>query len=142
MNLERESLASFLDKVALLYPYGVPASTLTAPRRQTSIECAFVLVSNDSSLGNAHAALLDGICTKGLRLDREACDVRVVPTWPDSSSGITAPLTVVLGAQKKPGTVESVSEGRIVYSHPIDQIAEQVALKRDFWGHLQALVRG
>jgi hypothetical protein len=141
MSLEREALACFLDKVAFLYPYGVPASAMAAPSQQTTIECAFILVSTDSAIGSTHSELLDAICTKGLRLNRKACDVRVIPTWPESSPSMTAPLTVVLGAQRKPGTVESSSGGKILYSHSIDQIANQVTLKRDFWSHLQALVR-
>lgn len=142
MNLQRDSLAFFLDRVAALYPYGVPVSALATQSRREPIECVFVLVSQDSGLAEAHAELLDAVCTKGLKFDRKACDVTVVPAWPETSPRTSAPLTVVLGAQRAAGTLETTSEGKTLYSHPIGQIASEVALKREFWGHLQALLRG
>jgi hypothetical protein len=106
------------------------------------MECVFVLISADSSLGATHADLLDAICTKGLKFERSACDVRIVPTWPGTVREEVAPLTVVLGADRAPGTIQVTPQGKILFSHPVASIATNPGLKRDFWGHLQALQRG
>ncbi len=142
MKLDRASLACFLDKIAVNYPAGLPLTALVPEKSQPRRECLFVLISADSSLSATHADLLEAICTKGLKFERSVCDIRVVPTWSGVSVDDAAPLTVVLGADKEPGTVEVVAGGKVLYSHPIDLIATQVGLKRDFWGHLQALLRG
>ncbi len=145
MTLDRHSLACFLDKIAGNYPSGLPLTALVsdrrAPEEAPTWECVFVLISTDTSISSIHADLLDAICTKGLKFERSSCDVRVVPTWSGTDPRELAPLTVVLGAERAPGTIESTSHGKILFSHPIGSIATNASLKRDFWGHLQSLQR-
>jgi hypothetical protein len=150
MRLDRHSLASFLDKIAGNYPSGLPLTALVfdrgapekTPEDAPTRECLFVLISTDSSISSTHADLIDAICTKGLKFERSACDVRVMPTWRGIDLGELPPLTVVLGTEIAPGSIEETSHGKTLFSHPIGSIATSAGLKRDFWGHLQTLQRG
>ncbi len=136
------SLASFLDKIATNYPYGVPQSALVSETAPLTKDCVFVLIDPDSSVEEEYGGLLTAICTKGLRYERSACDVRVMPAWTASPGDESTALAVVLGSDKTPGSIEASANKRILFSHSIRLIASEAGLKREFWGHLQALLRG
>jgi len=55
--------------------------------------------------------------------------------------GFGAPLTVVLGSSRTPGSIEELGSGKVLFSHAIEGIASSANTKREFWGHLQALLR-
>lgn len=134
-------LASFLDKVARAYPSGIPVAAVTQARHQPAFACCFVLVSGSPAVSGTYAELIDAICTKGLKLDRSTCEVRVVSQVEEDLASFGAPLTVVLGSSRTPGSIEEPQGRRVLFSHSIEGIASNPNTKREFWGHLQALLR-
>lgn len=141
MSFNRLQIASFLDKVARAYPSGIPATAVVTSRHQPAYSCRFFLVSDSPLVSDTYAELIDAICIKGLKFDRSTCDVRVVSQVEEGVATSDAPLTVVLGGSRPPGAIEELENGRVLFSHAIEGISSNANTKREFWGHLQALLR-
>ena len=153
MNSEQTNLASLLDKVRSHYPYGIPKEAIVAPRASEQVpsaavtpapRCLFVVILEAPALTQAQGDLIDAICTKGLKIAREEC-VSVVlstETSPTEVQGtierVGARLSVVLGGPAAHGTVTASKTGTVIHTHSLPSIAENVAIKREFWGLLQA----
>lgn len=139
--MKPSELACLLDKVARGYPLGIPRTALTTPTLTPAYRCAFLVVSDSQSTLETHADLIDAICTKGLKLDRSLCDARVVSDSGHEWQGSGIPMTVVLGSSRVPGSIESSGATTCLFSHSLEAIASNAGSKREFWGHLQTLLR-
>jgi hypothetical protein len=142
------NIASFIDKIRALYPYGIPKNEIVArrvlPLEEPRAACLFVVLLDAERLSESQAELVAAICTKGLRIEKDLCETVVLPIS-TSEEAIRATveagrarLSVVLGSQAAHGTVVASHEGVVLYSHSLPVIAENIAAKREFWAHLQA----
>lgn len=141
MTRKRSELAAILDKVARNYPHGIPQNAIATPAILSTPSCTFLLVHDSESIRETHAELIDAICTKGLKLDRTLCHVRVISDSDRDWGGSSSPITLVLGSSRAPGTIETIGGATCLFSHSIEEIASNPGSKREFWGHLQALLR-
>lgn len=148
---ESSITVGYLDKVRRLYPQGIPASVIVAPPPSASSsarrECLFLIVRESADLPQDLSELLGAICAKAIMIPRELCEVKVLAKSEATDDGcrqlvssVAAPLMIVLGSNIEAGTIESVGEGRVLYSHSLDGIATDLTIKRDFWSHLKAVV--
>lgn len=144
-------VASLLDKVRRLYPHGIPTAYIrasTAPADATpSLTCAFFILRDSVEMNKSLQDLVDAICTKGLRIPRESCSVLTITKDAVSAeqleehlSKANAPLRIVLGGLSTPGSTTSTPQGTILYTHSLDLIASDIAIKREFWAHLQRVL--
>lgn len=148
MSSEPLNIAAFLDKVRALYPYGIPTDEIVAriarPAEEPMAACLFVVVLDAERLNDVQAELINAICTKGLKVERDRCATIVLPLSASAESirmavdSGRARLSIVLGSQAAHGTVVTSNTGVVLYSHSLPTIAENIAAKREFWALLQA----
>lgn len=150
-NEQPITIAGLLDKVRRLYPHGIPTAYIRATTALPDVvptpTCAFFILRDSVEMNKSLHDLVDAICTKGLRVPREECSVLILPKDAVSGeqleqylSGTQAPLRVVLGGSSTPGATTSTPQGTILYTHSLDLIASDMAIKKDFWTHLQRVL--
>lgn len=139
----------FLDRIKRLYPYGVPQHLLfnsSANQQESEPTSCLLLVLQPQGgvLRDGLKLLVDGICSKGLRLPADACVVEVVSSDSYSEQTLVEMFTthspracVVFGSDIQPGRVARSDRGVTVYSYSLERIANDTAIKREFWKHLQ-----
>ena len=148
-----QTLATYLDRIRGDYPYGIATSLIASPAPVSHSAMLIVVSPDGQQLEGPHAELLEGVITKGLKLTPERCPVSVVRADDPLQVCVArtlesshAPVCVVLGGEKAPGSVEEISGVRVLYSYAVERIVHESAVKRELWRHLQEhvlpLVRG
>lgn len=138
-------LATYLDRIGRQYPFGIATSCIVVPNIVVANSAVLIVVSPDGKAPEgSHSELLQGVISKGLKLSPESCPVSVISSedpFKDSVSRIVeasqAPVCVVFGGDKAPGSVEDVSESRILYTYALERIVHESVVKRELWKQLQ-----
>jgi hypothetical protein len=141
----------FLDKIARSYPYGVARQAIRRVTTDASngyaSDCALIMVGGQTALSPSEQTLLDGIITKGLKLSIDRCAVcqldstKVVGQELESLvRDLKARVVVVLGSPAAPGSRQLVGEVPVLHTYALARIGGEVAIKREFWSHLQGIL--
>jgi hypothetical protein len=143
-------VASFLDKVRRLYPYGVANRYIVAPAavaadvESQQADCALLVVLQEGrSLDEERLSLIEAICTKGLRLSLDQCVVQGIPDNQPIDAALSllnAPVCVVFGGGTQAGRVIELEQKVVLHTYPLDRIASDGSIKREFWKQLQESV--
>jgi len=149
-QLSATQILSLLDKVAKLYPGGIPKSAVVAPMVNTTAQDhkrVLLLALSENSLEPALMTLAQAICIKGLKLPLAQCEIRSIAA--DSISRdeavkiaqpIKFPIIIILGGGNQPGTFEHSEGSNILWSYSITDIASDPIKKRDFWEQLKGTI--
>jgi hypothetical protein len=143
-------VASFLDKIRRLYPYGVAtryivATAAAAPNVELEpAACALLVVLPEGrALDDERLALMEAICTKGLKLSLDQCvvtDISDEQPIDAALSSMNAAVCVVFGSGTQAGRVVEINQKVVLYTYSLDRIASDGAIKREFWKQLQESV--
>jgi hypothetical protein len=153
-GLTREQLGRYLDRVAHLYPGGLPRMAVVAPEAEAApepnFEVGYVVPSPQQPLPDSLLALLEGITTKGLSLDvsRTVIKVCAVADLQELALAIThvatvdvARVIIVLGGGGElAGTWQAHGSVPVLYTRSLGEIEADKLVKREFWGHLQGVL--
>jgi len=144
------TLAGLLDRVSRLYPFGVPKQFLKPEACQVAGEqsrCALLHVGEDLNGNQKLTALAEAICTKGLRLSLEHCVLRSVSEAELNDQGLAslvakigAPVVIVCKESDQAGSIEELNGAVVLTSFPLNQIVDNVDVKRKFWEHLKLII--
>lgn len=140
---------SFLDKIAKLYPFGIPQACILSTGSHISssagVAClCIVVLRNSATHDESTKMLISGISSKGLKLGEGEYAVEEV-TESDWSPELLQKVVerhqpravIVFGGPVQPGVVHMQGRTSVLYSYPLERIAGEISIKRDFWGHLQ-----
>ena len=144
----RSALARFLDRIRGSYPGGIPHIALRASAAQ-GVACSLVVVTDQPALPDGERALVEAICSKGLRLPLERCRVSLVSprtellaalgTLREGQEGAHA-VTIVFGADGELGVLGQGPGGPVLQTHALGRIGSDQSAKRETWSHLQTLL--
>jgi len=145
-----EQLARLLDQMSGSYPHGIPISAIQAAR-EPELECEtpattalydIFIVGEEGSASPAAQELLVGITSKGLKVSEGDYTVTYVTSeeFTARSSDSVALHVVVFGADREPGWGARVDGRRTLFTHSLEKLVHDVALKKDLWRHLQEIV--
>ena len=145
MNIENQTqLAQLLDKIASLYPAGIPTASIVAPvdaslkHEPGSMVRARLVVVGDSSTHSAEElALLDAIAIKGLKLSESEFTKEFVAAPSDAfaSGHILASAVIIFGAAESPQN----THGEVILTSTLAELVVDPALKKALWRSLQTL---
>ena len=144
----RSTLLRYLDKVAALYPAGIPRSALKhAAKSASQLKCAIIVVTAQGALTTAESLLLDSICSKALKLTPEQYRTTVAASSEQglaierSSVGeVPTALTIVFGSEQELGSLNALDQTMVLRTHGLAEMEQSQELKRTVWGHLKGVV--
>ena len=153
-GLTREQLLLYLDRVHRLYPGGVPRELVVTPERHADTSSAVpkigYVVPAPGALPESLVTLLKTITEKGLSLDESdsvvrSCDVAdrsaLLAAIGELATSVSPAVIVVLGSTAEPpGTWRSEGAVPVLHTHSLGEIEANKTVKREFWGHLQAVI--
>jgi len=162
VTMSRETLARTLDALSSLYPYGLPTSALEVIPRgnpaidRTSPRVVIFLAQSLDELPDEERSLLSSIITKGLRIDEGGAriiglgcsvseiDRKVKETVTDEMGD----CVITFGATDSQTSDEAqasrwdeVKGTPIIFTHSLAEIGTRADLKREFWGHVQLVLK-
>lgn len=145
-----EQLARLLDQLRESYPHGIPLSAIQAPREPETLgethggssPYHIFIAGEEGNLSSSARELLVGITSKGLKISDG--DYTVSYGTSDEvielASTAAASHVLVFGAERDAGWGER-SEGRgILFTHSLENLANEPALKKELWRALQAIL--
>jgi hypothetical protein len=129
-------------------PAAAAAVATTAQAAQRSpVQVTFIVVGGADPLPQEQVELLKAITEKGLRIRSSCSTWHCVPSPDDLTESITAlikreqpRLVLVLGAAAPDGRQQECDGSVVLHSHPLQQIQDDAAVKREFWGHLRSVL--
>lgn len=107
------------------------------------------MVTDQPALPDDERALVEAICSKGLKVPFERCCVTLVRPRTEIPAAIGAlreahgsspGVTIVFGANDELGTIGRGADGVVLTTHGLGRIAKDQAAKRETWAHLQGLL--
>jgi hypothetical protein len=148
--LSTPRILAMLDRIVKLYPGGIPRGLI----KQTSSVAAspsgkklVLLIESAREIEADGRALAEAICSKGLKLPLEQCEVLCLSEERLSLEGIKeissqfgCRAVLILGAKKPAGQFERFSDRVALWSHSLKEIASEPSKKREFWEHLKSLI--
>jgi hypothetical protein len=132
-------LLSYIDKIGKLYPYGVSVASIVDSQAHAVKDARPVCVLCVVSCG----ALLEAICSKGLRLSKEEYQVEYFEgaiTQEDIETrlrALGARAAIVFGGATSPGVVTQCNGTVVLHTHVLEKIAADQLAKKGFWKQLQ-----
>jgi hypothetical protein len=145
-----EQLARLLDQLSGSYPNGIPLSVIQAPvqsdphgeEASPSLPYHIFIAGEEETLSPAAKELLTGITTKGLKISEQdysvsygaSSDIAVRASTSSSSH------VLVFGAERDSGWGERDNGGGILFTHSLEKLVGDPALKKELWRHLQAIL--
>jgi hypothetical protein len=149
-QLSATQVLALLDKVAKLYPAGIPKAAVKSPglsSKAQDVKRVLILAMSRDSLQTAEVALAQAICSKGLKIPVEQSEIRAVSKAEISrdeiieiSRSIKCPRILVLGESHIPGAFEQIDGAHILWSYSLADIASDPTRKRDFWEQLKMMI--
>jgi hypothetical protein len=141
-------LLSYIDKIGKLYPYGVSVASIVDSQAHAVKDarpvCVLCVVSSGQAAGtDGCGALLEAICSKGLRLSKEEYQVEYFEgaiTQEDIETrlrALGARAAIVFGGATSPGVVTQCNGTVVLHTHVLEKIAADQLAKKGFWKQLQ-----
>lgn len=151
-QLSATQVLALLDKVAKLYPAGIPKAAVKSPDLSSKAQDAkrvLILALSRDSLQTSEVALAQAICAKGLKIPVEQSEIRAISKAEISrdeiieiSRSVKCPRILVLGASRIPGAFEQIDGAHILWSYSLADIGSDPTKKRDFWEQLKVMMSG
>jgi hypothetical protein len=137
-------LAQLLDKIASLYPAGIPTATIVAPVNEplkqepsATVRARLIVVGDSSTHSAEELALLDAIAIKGLKLSEDdyTKEFVAVPSDAFASGRTDASAVIIFGAAEAPQN----THGQVILTSSLSELVVDPALKKALWRSLQTL---
>jgi hypothetical protein len=144
------NLVSFLDKVAGLYPSGIPKALLRAPVKQDSArrdKVIFFVVEESGHLSDEDRAFLASIAAKGLQLSEDLYRIQLVRTEIEGREFLAQTaeadrpgVSIFFEARTQESTLGTDYGVAIIQAASLAEIARNAQHKRAFWKLLQEIL--
>jgi len=146
---DRSQIIGLLDRVARLYPRGVPVRAIRntpVTLNSKSTVCLLISLGAPEGLEDSMDKLAQAICTKGLRVPIEHCSIRGWSRPDITDEELTALISetsafkvVVCGEPDGSICVKSIGDALVLRSYALSRIASDPDIKRLFWEDLKTV---
>lgn len=150
-NNSAVGILGILDRLATLYPGGIPKALIRARSTRTNrqaFHCALV-VASQAPFGAELLELAKAICAKGLKLSLDLCKIDTVSSeelaTQDSIKALVtrqgADVVIICGGSATGGKLVEFPNGlSVLLTYSLDQVASDSETKRLFWGDLKLIL--
>jgi hypothetical protein len=149
-TLSTPQILGLLDRMAKLYPAGIPKNAIKKAPPATimvSNKKLVLIAQSEKPLKDDERSLAEAICTKGLKLPYEQCEILSlgadklsIEVLNELSAKFLCRAILILGADKPVGTVETFNTTLTLWSYSLSEIASEPAKKREFWEQLKRVI--